>query len=71
MSTPPKQTRRSTFKGKKELRQIFRVSPCGITGRESCARVYYAQRCCISDVSPIVERGMGHRLPIVLWLTAE
>ena len=42
-----------------------------MTGGESGACIDYAQRRRISDVSPMVERGMGHRLPIVLRLTAE
>ena len=39
--------------------------------RESCALVHYAQRCSVSDVMPLVRGGMGHRLSIIYWFTAE
>ena len=42
-----------------------------MTSGESCARVHHAQRCRVSDVTPVIERGMGHRFPVVLGLTAE
>ena len=47
------------------------ISPRRMTGGESRACVHHAQRCRISDVTPVVERGMGHRFPVVLRLTAE
>ena len=42
-----------------------------MTCRESCTLVHYAQRCGISDVMPLVRGGMGNRLSVVTWLTAE
>ena len=39
--------------------------------RESCALVHYAQRCSVSDIMPLVRGGMGHRLSIISWFTAE
>ena len=45
--------------------------PRWMTCRESRALVHHAQRCVISDVMPLVRGGMGHRLSVITWLTAE
>ena len=42
-----------------------------MTGGKSRTRVHYAQRCRIGDVIPVVERGLGHRFPVVLRLAGQ